>query len=876
MKESYKNVDEAFGELKTQKPGLSDSEAANRIKEYGFNELVEKQAVTPFRILLSQFKGNFLLYVLIVAALVSYFAHELINFYVISFIVFFIIILGFFQEYKAENAVKLLKSLAVTECIVLRNGAMKKISSKEIVPGDILVLGTGDRVPADSLVVECTGLRIDESALTGESVPVDKHKNDIVYSGTFVVNGKCTAVATATGMRTKIGEIAKMIQASPGKTLLQIETERLAKMLTIIVFAIAISIFAWGVYAGVPLLTISIIAIAVAVAGVPEGLPLTLTSSMVLGMQKMAKANAIVRKVLAVETIGSVTVICVDKTGTLTKNEMTAENVYVNSETFDITGSGYAPKGSFLCNGKVVEPADSTFSRLLAAAALCNNAELHEKKGQYSIVGDPTEGALLVLAAKAGLTKAVLEQLHPRDEEIIFTAERKMMSTVHISEKEKILYAKGAPEFMLSKCSYIESSGLVKRLTKEDEEKVLAVNKSFASRALRVLALAYKKGATEKDLVFLGLVAMRDPPREEVAGAIEKARKAGIKVVMITGDNEHTAKAMARDINLAGHGDEVITGKHLDSLGEEELLEHVEKIVIYARTFPEHKMRIVNAFRKKGYRVAMSGDGINDAPAIKKADVGIAMGIRGTDVTKEAADIVLTDDNFATIVTAVENGRAIHENIQKITYYLVSTTLAETFIVFFGIIMFGFNALPLLALQVLLVNMVTEEMPAIALGIDPPRKDIMESKKDAEKFLTGSRLLFMVGLAIIMTALTLFAFSLYLPDMVKGRTMAFVTIVSIVAFNAFSFKSMKRSLFTKDITNNKWLLMALAGTAVVTVSVVYVPFLQGIFSTVQLEAADWLLVIALSMLVLLFMELKKLVAKIRFNENQEHIQAGKK
>ena len=854
-----KSVDELLRELGTSKSGLSGSEAAARLKRHGRNELEERERVTAWSLLSRQLTGNVLLYVLIAADLISYVTGEMLNVIVLTFIVGFIIVLGFFQEYKAENAVRLLKQLSVPVALVMRDGASQHVPSADIVPGDIVVLETGDRVPADAVVLEQSALRVDEAALTGESFPVEKQRNDTLFAGTFVVNGKAKALVYATGMRTKIGHIAEMIQVSTGETLLQRETRRLAKLLTILVFAIALLVFVWGMLAGVPLLTILIIAIVLAVAGVPEGLPLTLTLAMVLGMQKMARRNAIVRKILAVETVGSVTAICVDKTGTLTTNEMTVEKLFVNNAVVDVSGSGYAPKGTFTVDGKNLER-NQTFTMFLTAGCLCNNAELQERRGSWAVIGDPTEGALLVLAAKAGLTRTTLEAHHPRNEETVFTSERKMMSTLHTSEKGSVLYAKGAPEFLLAACTYIEANGLVKRLTAEDREAVLAMNKQFASSALRVLGIAYKKGSGERDLVFLGLAAMRDPPRPEVRRAIETCRRAGIRVIMITGDNEHTAKAIAKDIGLAEAGDEAVTGSRLDAMSDTELEQHIEHIVVYARTFPEHKMRIVSTLKSRGYRVAMTGDGINDAPAIKKADVGIAMGIRGTDVTKEAADIVLADDNFATIVSAVGSGRAIHENIQKITYYLVSTTLAEVFVVFFGIVLFGFEAIPLLALQVLLVNMVTEEMPALALGIDTPRKNIMERKDRERTFLTGSRIATMVLLALLMTLVTLAVFSLALPDLSRARTMALVTLIVMVAVNAFSFKSLHQSAFRRDSLNNRWLLLALLATTATTLAVVYVPQLQLLFSTVPLAAADWLPVVAAAVAITIVMEAAKWVS----------------
>ena len=864
-------VKEVLKQLESSSTGLTEEKAENRLEKYGFNELKEKKKVTPAKILLRQL-GNFMVWVLFAAACTSYLIGETLSFWATLFIIIFIIVAGFVQEFKAEKAMDALKKMVKQTTKVIRNNKMKEILTRELVPGDVLLLETGDKIPADAKILEVIGLRADESALTGESHTVEKTVEDIVFAGTSIVHGKCKAVVFATGMQTKIGEIAGMIQEEEEKTPLQIKITRLAKTIAMIALGVCALIFLLGILRGAPVAAMLVVALALAVAAVPEGLPLTLTVTLSLGMHRMAKYNAVIRRMLAVETLGSTTVICTDKTGTLTKNEMTVEKIFVNGCVVDVTGVGYEPTGEFSIEGQNIDTkSNETISLMLRAGTLCNNAFLEKKGGNWETIGDPTEAALVVLAAKAGEWKDDLEEKNQRLEEIVFTSERKMMSCVNQIEKEKMVFAKGAPETILEKCAFIQKNGKTERLSKAETEKILNVNKQFASNALRVLGFAYKEISPpltpeniEKDLVFLGLAAMIDPPREEVKQAIETCKTAGIKTVMITGDNEHTAKAIAKEIGLLNDGNQrIVTGKELDKMNDEEFESIVEQTVIYARTQPEHKMRIVKVLQKKGHIVAMTGDGINDAPAVKKADIGIAMGVKGTDVTKESADMVLIDDNFATIVDAVRGGRTIYENIRKFTTYLLSRNFTEVILIFIGIAFFNFNSLPLLALQILFINSFDEVMPSLALGAEPARKGIMQKppRNPKERFLTKKNTTIILSMAVFMalTALAVFIHADPATSIERARTMVFATIVSMVVFIPSGFRSLEEPIHKIGLFTNKWMLPATAIVAITTLIAMYVPFFQKIFEFTTLNLLDWLICISAAFSAFIFLEALKFV-----------------
>lgn len=872
------NIDEVLKSLRTSKNGLLEQEAEKRLKQYGYNELKEKKKVTPLKILAGQFI-NFIVWVLFAAAMISAFIGEMLNFWVILCIIGFVVILGFIQEYKAEKAMEALKKIVQPTALVIRGSKTRKILAKEVVPGDLLLLETGDKVSADAKILEKISLKIDESILTGESMPVEKSSGDIIFAGTQIVYGKCKAVAMATGMETKLGKIAGMIQEVEEKTPLQIQITQLAKTLAVIALISCAAIFVLGVFKGAPLFEVLMVALALAVAAVPEGLPLTLTLTLSLGMHRMAKHKAIIRKMLAVEALGSTTMICTDKTGTLTKNEMTAEKIFANNKIIDVSGVGYEPKGEFFTNAKKINPhGNETLTMLLKSAALCNNAHLEEKNGKWEIIGDPTEAALVVLAAKAELWKDDLDEAYQRIEEIIFTAERKLMTTIHEKEDKKIVFVKGAPEIVLQKCGYAEKDGEVRIFNEEDIKNILKVNKDFASQALRVLGVAYRRVSNpltpeqaEKDLIFLGLIGMIDPPREEVKDALEICKKAGIKVVMITGDNKHTAVAVAKKINLLGEdGFKVLTGEELDRLNEAEFEKIIEDVVIYARTHPEHKLKIVNALKEKGHIVAMTGDGVNDAPALKKADIGIAMGIKGTDVTREASNMVLQDDNFATIVEAIRGGRTIYENIEKFTCYLISRNFTEVILILLGVLLLGFEFLPLLALQILFINAFDEIMPAVALGMDPARPGIMlkSPRKPKQKILTKRNLFFIFSLAAFMAAVAFMVFIAADPaaHVGRARTMVFATIVCTILFIPFAFRSLEESIFKIGFLSNKLLIFAVTAVALLTLGVMYTPFFQRILELTTLGLADWMVCLSAAFSTFIFMEVVKATfQRLRFN-----------
>ena len=885
----YENLSakECFKKLNSSEEGLTEEEVKRRLKKYGLNELKERKTIIPSKILLRQFK-NFTVWVLLAAALISLFIGEFLSFWTILFVVGFVIFLGFVQEYKAERAMEALKKSVKQKTRVLRNNKIKEVLTKEVVPGDILFLETGDKVPADAKLFDIIGLKVDESLLTGESEAVEKNKLDLIFAGTQIVHGRCKALVLKTGMQTKLGEIASLIQETEEKTPLQIKISQLAKILAAIALITCILTFTLGLFKGAPTGEILIIALALAVASVPEGLPLTLTLTLAYGMHRMANHNAIIRKMLGVEILGSTTVICTDKTGTITRNEITVEKIFTNNKTYDVTGDGYEPKGDFFVeNRKVDLGKEETLKSLLMSSALCNNSSLEEKKGRWSIVGDPTEAALVVAAAKANLWKDDLERDYKRVEEIIFTSERKLMTVIYQKGRKKVAFVKGAPEIVLRKCKHIEKSGKVRKISKVDRDKILKMNRNFAGSSLRVLCIAYKNISgsltvenVEENLTFLGLVAMRDPPKEGVKDAVKRCKSAGVKVVMITGDNEETAKAISKDIGIYPSvseknlkkvknkklrkiiSDSMMTGEELNKLDDREFESIVEDIYVYARIMPEQKIRIVKALKKKGHIVAMTGDGVNDAPALKKADIGVAMGIKGTDVAKESSTMILQDDNFSTIVEAVKQGRATYENIEKFTSYLISRNFTEVILILLSIGFLGFEYLPLLALQILFINIVGEEFPAVSLGLDSARKNIMLNppKKPKQGILTRKNMSLVFGLATFMTlaAFAVFIFSGPGIDLEKARTATFAAIIGMVIFNTLNFRSLQESIFKTGLLPNRWLALAIITTIFSTLAVMYIPFFRKILEFAVLTPIEWILPLSAAFSTLIFAEVLKI------------------
>ena len=741
----------------------------------------------------------------------------------------------------------------------------KEIDSKNLAPGDIVIVETGDKIPADARLIEAINLQTQESALTGESRPVSKNvkelqektevadQKNMLFSGTTVASGRAKAIITSTAMQTEIGKIATLIEeVKQEPTPLQKKMDHLGKLLGIITIAIAFIIFIIGILVHeTGFLNMLIVAVSLAVAAIPEGLPAVVTISLALGTQRMLKKNVLVRKLTSVETLGSTSVICTDKTGTLTVNEMTAKKLFVNGRILEVSGAGYETKGQILYKKKQV--GFDEVRLLLMIGALNNNAEIKDN----NLVGDPTEGALIVSAAKAGLIKEELEMEFPRIDEIEFTSERKMMTTIHKHHGEKIAYLKGAPEIVLKFCNYININGKVKKLTDAEKEEILEVNMQFADEALRVLGFAYKTvmdSDPEKNLIFVGLQGLIDPPREEVKTAIAKCKKAGVKVIMITGDHEITAKAVAREIGLAGKS---ITGRKLDEI--ENLEEIVDSISIFARVNPGHKLKIIDALKKKGHVVAMTGDGVNDAPALKKADIGIAMGISGTDVAKEASAMILTDDNFASIVNAVEEGRGVYDNIRKYVGYLLSGNIAEVLIIFLGII-FGLP-LPLTATQILLINLVTDGLPAIALSADPFEPNAMSRKPrryDEPIYKGLNSFLIYSPIAMTITALSIFSW-LFLKNgnLLQAQTATFLIISMFEFYQAFSARSTMYPAFKVGIFRNKFLIFAVASSFAIIVSTLVLPSIGKLLNTSPLPLAEFIFIIFISSIGAIIIEISK-------------------
>ena len=860
--------------------GLSEEEVRRRLMKYGPNEIPREERLKSIVILLRQFK-SILVYLLIFAVLVSIAIGEFTDATAISIILTLNVVLGFIQEYRAEKAMELLRKLAAPKARVIREGIEMEVKAAEIVPGDIIVLRAGDRVPADARLFESVNLRLNEAILTGESTPIEKitdplpedvpihDMKNMVFMATTVTYGRGLGVVVATGLKTQFGRIAELVREEESEpTPLQRRIEHLGRVLAIVMSGLVAIIFFQIYLGGLGLIPALMTSISLAVAAVPEGLPAVLTIALALGVQRMAYRNAIVRRLASVETLGSATVICTDKTGTLTKNEMTVVKVFANGELIEVTGSGYEPEGNFLKNGKVINPLeDTTVKRLLEAGLLCNDASLVRREGEWRIIGDPTEGALVVLAHKAGLSEEERSK-KIRFSEIPFDSIRKRMSTAHVLPSgERILYLKGAPDIVLSLCKYIEEHGSVRLLKEEDRTRILNIVSSMAREALRVLALAYKRldqskdrieEEDERDLVFIGLVGMIDPPRPEVFEAVKRAKEAGIKVIMVTGDHRDTAIAIAKLIGIleGDNDDAVITGKDLDNMSDEELYERVEKILVYARVSPEHKLRIVKALKRRGHIVAMTGDGVNDAPSVRSADIGIAMGIRGADVTREVADLVLADDNFATIVIAIEEGRTIFNNLRKFIRLLLSANWGEIAIISLASLLK--LPIPLTPAQILWINLITDGLPALALGVDPPDPDIMKRppRDPNEKVYSGMELFFVVTtiLALIFWTLPFWCTLIVLNrSLEEARSTVFTTIVIFELLLALQCRSESRYVFGsfEMLTANRKLLLAVVLSLLLHAVIMNIPYLQRILDVVYLSPELWSIAILPSLTALL-------------------------
>ena len=843
--------------------GLSEKEAAKRLLKYGRNELQEIKKESLLAKFLRQFQ-QFMILLLIAAAIVAAFLGEILDTLMIFTIVIMLGVLGFVQEYKAEKAFEALKKLVSPKTRVIRDGKVKMINVHEIVSGDLVLLETGDRVPADGKVIESIDMSIDEAPLTGESVPVrkDTKTRNKVFMGTVVVAGRGKAVIERTGMKTEIGKIAEMVQfVETEQTPLAMDLEKLGKQLSFGVVALCTVIFIMGVLSGFEIFSMFLVAVSLAVAAIPEGLPAVVTIALALGVQRMSKKNAIVRKMKSVETLGSADVICTDKTGTLTKNEMTARKMFVNNKLIKVGGSGYEPKGQFFLDGKQID-IDGETKLIMRIGALCNTTYLREDGGTWNVIGDSTEGALLVLAAKAGMWRNELLKKYKEIGELPFDSERKRMTTIHKENGKTVVYLKGAPESVLDISSKIIENGKIRKLAAKDKTRINEINDSLTSRGYRTLAFGYRElgrvmpdlKGIEQNMVFVGIVGMIDTPREEVKPALDLCRTAGIRVMMITGDHPLTAKTIAEELGI-GNG-KVVTGAEIDSMSEKEFSKTVGGVSIFARVSPAHKLRIIKALDARGDVVAMTGDGVNDAPALKKADIGVAMGITGTDVAKESSDLILADDNFASIVSAVEEGRGIYENIRKTLAFLVSGNIAEVAVIFLAVLL-GLP-LPLIAIQILWINLVTDGLPAIALSADPIDKSVMRypPRKKGESIWKGMRL-FIVEYPVIITLLMLATFVLiYEEDLILAQTMVFTMIVMFEKAQAFACRSLEKPIL-KHILDNKWLVYATLLTILLHLAILYIPLLNDLFHVKPLDAWNWALVISTSLFAFFYLEVRK-------------------
>jgi Ca2+-transporting ATPase len=900
--------------------GLTALEARGRLTRFGPNVLAAEPPVPAWKRFLAQFR-DVLVVLLLIATVISaalwWYERDAALPYealAISAVVLLNAILGYVQQERAQSAIAALRQMAAAHAHVVRDGAPTSVPAAEVVPGDILVVEEGDTVPADARVVQSTALHVAEAALTGESLPVAKDlapiadevglgdRTNMIYSGSAVTYGRGRAVVVATGMHTEMGRIAGMLAHVPsGPTPLQRELDRVGKRLGVVVVVIAIVMIATIVIVEhvrglAALLDVLILGVALAVAAVPEGLPAVVTAVLSIGVQRMARRKAIVRHLSAVETLGSASIIASDKTGTLTRNEMTVREVVTASGRVLLRGSGYAPVGEVRLDGgrPVTGNVRIELDRALAVADRANNASVQERSGSWTVIGDPTEAALIVAARKAGLDADDLNRRFTRVGEVPFSAERKLMSTVHTDAEgdgRVLLFTKGAPDVLLARCTHELVGDEHRPLSEDRSREILRANDALAGRALRTLGVAFRASVDgtvtadgigehiEHDLVFAGLIGMMDPPRDEAREAVARARRAGIRPLMITGDHPNTAAVIAQDLGLVSDARAVI-GAELERMSDDLLVETVDTVSVYARVNPQHKLRIVQALQRRGEIVAMTGDGVNDAPALRTADIGIAMGITGTDVSKQAADMVLADDNFATIVAAVEEGRSIFSNIRKFLRYLLSSNIGEVMTMFFGVVfadVIGLQSqgsafvLPLVATQLLWINLVTDGAPALALGVDPADPGLMDRppRPAGERVITGTMWAGILFVGVIMAVGSLYVLDAELPGglfegtgtLRHAQTMAFTTLMLFQLFNLFNARSDEESAF-RGLLDNRWLLAAILLSVMLQLCVIYLPFLQRAFSTESLTIFDWLRGTAVASSVLWLREIQKAVSRV--------------
>lgn len=893
--------------------GLTSEIAKNRLAEIGPNEIKQEKKISPWTLLLNQFKSILVIILLVAVALSVVIGivnwesgaglpEEITDAIVILAIVIAVVILGFIQEYRSEKALDALKKMAAPTATVIRDGIEKEIQACDLVPGDIIVLSTGDRIPADARIIESANLSTQEAALTGESTPIEKttaiiegadvpigDRKNMVYTGTIVTYGRGRAVVATTGMQTEFGKIAAMLQeVEEEQTPLQKNLDKIGKILGIASVVIVAIVVTLSLFRGHTLMEMFIWGVSLAVAAVPEALPAVVVISLSIGVQKMVKRHALVRRLSAVETLGCTSVICSDKTGTLTQDQMTVRQIYVNGKLINVTGAGYEPKGEFQIGGQTVNLTQNmTAQTLMRINTLCNDTRLVQTDGKWEIKGDPTEGALLVVAAKSGVSHEKLNTESPRIDEIPFSSERKRMTTIHQNPDGRVAYSKGAPEIVLDTCSHILNDGQVTSLTKQEKTRILDNARIMAENALRVLGMAYNplqetvtdKNEYEKSMVFAGLVGMIDPPRPEVKEAIKLCEKAGIKSVMITGDHKITASAIAKELGILKDGI-ALTGAELDKMSDAEYEKMVDNIDVYARVSPSHKLKVIEAFTKKGHVVAMTGDGVNDAPALKKADIGIAMGISGTDVSKEAAAMVLTDDNFASIVAAIEEGRGIFQNIKKYLMFLLSANVGEVLIMFIASLMA--MPLPLVAIHLLWVNLTTDGLPALALSVDPKDPDIMDHPpRDPKSSIFTKNVLVTIAVIGVIMAVTMISMFLWKLSTETGswrnasdllveeaQTMVLCTMVLFELFVALACRSEIHSYFKIGVFSNKWLIYANLSSLALLMAILYIPALQNPFHVLPIGLNDWVVILPVSLTGFVAVELVKLLFRHSIAQNR--------
>ncbi|MCL5783836.1 MAG: cation-transporting P-type ATPase [Patescibacteria group bacterium] len=848
---------------------LSSKEAGQKLKEFGYNEIKEIHKVSALSILFRQVKKNSIVYLLLSAAVISFFISKPATAYSIFFVIFLVIIIGFIQEYRAEKAIQALKEMIMPNSLVIRDGKETEIPSKLLVPGDIIILRTGERIPADCLLLEENELQVNESILTGESKEIRKTvssssqkatEGNLLFMGSFIISGKGIAKVLATGMNTKFGKIAKMISTAEKELPLQTKINHISKYMVIVAFATSV-LTGLIILTRSPILTpeilinIFVLIIALSVSSFPEGFPVVLITTLTIGARRMAKRHALVNRISVIEALGESSVVCTDKTGTITKGEMTVKKIFLKNLCLCPSETGFKVDKNLI------------LQKLFQAAVLCNDARIKEEEDgkNYKILGTPTEGALLILGAKAEVFQEDFKFI--KEEETPFTSQRKMMSILGQINGEQVILAKGALEVLLKKCSHIQHEHRVAPLDGREKENILEKNKQLTTEAYRTLGLAYKpvkgtgKNYSENNLIFLGFVAMEDPPREEIAKAIRVCEKAKIKVKMITGDNKETAQAIARQIGLKG---DILEGEEIDQLSDEELFNLIPKTAVFARVSPEHKLRIVKILKAAGEIVTMTGDGVNDAPALKEAHIGVAMGINGTDVSRSVADLTLLDNNFATIVYAIKEGRTIFANIQKLVAYELSCNFAELFTIFLGVLLaplLGWQTPILVALQILFMNLVTDNLPSLTLGFNPPSFDIMRERPRQKTEILNKKL---IGLIIftgsLMTVLSLgifyLTFNLFGQSIEIARTTTLVSLILLEIVNAFNFRSFRKKSLSRSPLTNKYLFYASVISITATIAVVYSKA-NVFFETTPITITNWLAAVFSAFILLVIFDLLK-------------------